>query len=195
MRAELQNLPEAWPGCYSWFWHGEHVLALLDTHRPMTCVELGSWFGGSAIPVARLVRQWGGRVTCVDVWESEPVFYNYEPTLNTLVRCLKNIAHAGLEDVIDLVQMRTDIAAQHWAGGSIDYLYVDADHSYAGCKSDLELWWPHLRVGGLIAGDDYGDQRFGVTEAWDEFEKVYGQQFEHAETPGMPAQLVWGVKR
>ncbi len=191
----MQNLPEAWPGCYSWFWHGEQVLALLDKLRPMACVELGSWFGGSAIPVARLVRRWGGRVTCVDVWESEPVSYNYEPTLNTIARCRENIVDAGVEDAMTLVQMRTDAAARTWTKGPIDYLYVDADHSYAGCKSDLELWWPHLRVGGLIAGDDYDDPRFGVTRAWDEFEAEHRQNFWRCTSPGVSAKLIWGVKR
>lgn len=35
--------------------------------------------------------------------------------------------------------------------GAIDYLYIDADHSVEGCTLDLELWWPFLKVGGLIA--------------------------------------------
>jgi|SRR5580765_3152820 len=196
MRAELENIPEAWPGCPTWFWHGEHVLALLENHRPMVCVELGSWMGSSAIPVARLIKQWGGHLTCVDVWGSEQVTYNYEPELNTADRFLRNIVAAGVEENVHMIQARTDVAALVWQGRPpIDYLYIDADHSYEGCKSDLELWWPHLREGGLIAGDDYSDPRFGVTDAWDEFEQTHGQRFDHWATPGMPAQLIWGLKR
>lgn len=194
MRAELLNLPEAWPGCQSWFWHGEQILELLEQRKPVACVELGSWFGGSAIPVARLIKAWGGKLTCVDVWGSVPVAYNYEPTLNTLERFTSNIAEAGVFDDVTSLQMSTIDAALIWKE-PIDYLYLDADHSYEGCRADLELWWPHLKIGGLIAGDDYGDGRFGVTQAWDEFEQRHGQQFTRHMTPGFPTPLIYGVKR
>ncbi|PWE31971.1 class I SAM-dependent methyltransferase [Maritimibacter sp. 55A14] len=39
--------------------------------------------------------------------------------------------------------------------GEVDLVYLDGDHTYDGVRSDLELWWPHLPVGGRIAGDDY----------------------------------------
>jgi len=198
-RPELAQLPEAWPGQPSWFWHGEHILELLEVHRPITCVELGSWRGGSAIPTARLVRQWGGTVTCVDAWNmgaGEPLWYR---ELNvTLGECAKNVVAAGVSASVRFIQAGTLDAARHWKGSLIDYLYVDADHSYEGCKADLVAWWPHLRVGGLIAGDDYDDPRHGVTRAWDEFEVEYGQQFEKASTLGTDPEctrLIWGVKR
>ena len=187
MRAELENLPEAWPGNPTWFWHGEQVLDLIETYEPIVCVELGSWLGGSAIPVARLVRRWGGHVTCVDTWETTPA---------TRARCWDNIVRAGMQDSITLIQSLTTDAARAWTE-PIDFLYIDADHSYEGCKSDLQLWWPHLKVGGLIAGDDYDDPRWGVTPAWDEFEKEHDQVFERKHTPGStPActRLIWGVK-
>jgi len=196
MRAELQNIPEAWPGEPTWFWHGEQILALVEQYKPVNCVELGSWKGGSAIATARVIGKWGGKITCVDVWGSVPVPYgcNHSVTVDEFVR---NVTGAGVFNV-RAIQSRTDDAAREWRGGPIDYLYVDADHSYEGCKSDLELWWPHIRIGGLIAGDDYDDPRFGVTAAWDEFEKKYAQVFEHKATPGTNPEctrLVWGIKR
>ncbi len=148
--------------------------------------------------MARLVQHWGGSVTCIDVWHSEPVFYGGATTANTMARCRQNLEDAGVGSIVSLIQSRTDVAALNWDRGPIDYLYVDADHAYISCKSDLELWWPYLRIGGLIAGDDYGDPRYGVTQAWDEFEREHGQGFEHKVTPGLDpegTQLVWGVKR
>jgi predicted O-methyltransferase YrrM len=194
MRAELENLPEV-TGPGGVIRHGEQVLALLDRYRPAVCVELGTWFGGSAIPVARLIRQWGGHLTCVDLWASEPVVYNRETILNTMSRCRQNFEDAGVGEVVDLVQSSTADAARKWDRGLIDYLYVDADHSYQECKSDLELWWYHLRVGGIIAGDDYNDPRYGVTRAWDEFEVEHSQTFVRVKTPGIDSCLIWGVKR
>ena len=198
MRAELLNLPEAWPGQPSWFWHGEQILALLEQHRPKVCVELGTWKGGSAIAVARVVRAWGGTVTCVDAWELNvgPEWYR-DLGGTSIAECAANLARAGVNASTRLIQAATGEAARAWLG-PIDYLYVDADHSYEGCLADLEAWWPHVRVGGLIAGDDYDDPRHGVTQAWDEFEAKHGQAFERRQTPGTdPActRLIWGIKR
>jgi hypothetical protein len=34
-------------------------------------------------------------------------------------------------------------------------VFVDGDHSYEGCRGDIEAWTPHVRVGGVIAIHDY----------------------------------------
>jgi hypothetical protein len=56
-----------------------------------------------------------------------------------------------------------------------NFIYVDADHAYESVKSDLFHWWPKLKPGGCLAGDDYmdfdcpGECRFGVIKAVEEF--------------------------
>lgn len=43
--------------------------------------------------------------------------------------------------------------------GEADLLYVDGDHSYAGCMADLNNWWDSVRVGGhVVLHDSY----FGI---------------------------------
>lgn len=38
----------------------------------------------------------------------------------------------------------------------IDLLFIDGDHSYDGCISDLKSWWPKLSIGGhLVLHDCY----------------------------------------
>ena len=34
--------------------------------------------------------------------------------------------------------------------------YLDGRHDYAGVKEDLQVWWPKLRPGGLLAGEKGG---------------------------------------
>ncbi len=194
MRTEMEGLPVCQPHNRHWFWHGEQILQLLDVHRPKVCVELGTWKGCSAIAVARLVRNWGGSVTCVDVWEQENVMGDFVPV--TIGECVRNLVGAGVSANVRLLPARSLEAAKQWRG-LIDYLYVDAGHSFEDCRQDLEAWWPHVRIGGLVAGDDYGDPRCGVTEAWDAFEAECGQQFVRPAPleAGMGTKLIWGVKR
>ena len=53
---------------------------------------------------------------------------------------------------------------------SLDFVYIDGDHTYEGCKSDIELWLPKVKKGGYIGGHDYLAQCFlGVVTAVNEF--------------------------
>lgn len=36
-----------------------------------------------------------------------------------------------------------------------DLVFIDGDHSYEGCKGDIEAWLPNIKPGGLIAIHDY----------------------------------------
>jgi hypothetical protein len=49
---------------------------------------------------------------------------------------------------------------------SLDWVYVDADHSEEGCLQDLQLWGARVKPGGIIAGHDYSSLGgMGVIEA------------------------------
>ncbi|MEM9710326.1 MAG: class I SAM-dependent methyltransferase [Pseudomonadota bacterium] len=55
---------------------------------------------------------------------------------------------------------------------SIDFAYVDGDHSYDGVKADLRALYPKLKPGGVMAFDDYhrrGWWGIGVIKAINEF--------------------------
>ena len=59
----------------------------------------------------------------------------------------------------------------------LDVVYLDADHSYNGVMSDLQLSYPKVKTGGWIMGHDYGlnmqkckyNHEFGVKRAVDDF--------------------------
>lgn len=54
----------------------------------------------------------------------------------------------------------------------LDYVYIDADHSYEGVSQDLKSFFPKVKKGGLIFGDDYslgGWWKDGVVRAFNEF--------------------------
>ena len=67
-------------------------------------------------------------------------------------------------------------AAAATADESVDWVYIDGNHAYEFVLEDLRSWYPKVRPGGLVAGDDYdrpgawwGD---GVTRAVNEFVKA-----------------------
>lgn len=53
-----------------------------------------------------------------------------------------------------------------------DWIYVDGNHLYEFVKQDLELYYPKVKDGGYITGDDYGSEGWwdnGIQKAVDEF--------------------------
>ena len=53
---------------------------------------------------------------------------------------------------------RSQEAGRDWSGGPVDVVFIDGDHSYAGCREDFEVWAPHVAVDGAIA---FHDARLG----------------------------------
>jgi predicted O-methyltransferase YrrM len=181
-----------------WFNHGAELLRLVELHRPVVCVELGTWLGASAIPVALAIRRWGGTLTCVDTWAGDVSFHPERRAMTPwmLVSCARNLVEAGVGADVRLIPATTRAAAASWTQ-PIDYLYIDADHTYDGVRADLEAWAPFVVRGGIILGDDYGHAAFpGVRQAWDEFEQAHGLTLTRYQSdPPDPdgIQLIYGT--
>ncbi len=63
-------------------------------------------------------------------------------------------------------------AAAAFADSSLDWVYIDGNHSYAYVKADLETYLRKVKPGGYLVCDDYhyaGFWKDGVTRAVDEF--------------------------
>lgn len=66
----------------------------------------------------------------------------------------------------------SETTSQQIADQSLDWVYIDANHLYEFVKKDLESYFPKMRSGGWITGDDYGKTGWwqgGVERAVDEF--------------------------
>ena len=66
-------------------------------------------------------------------------------------------------------------AAVNFADESIDFVFIDADHSYESVKKDIEAWLPKIRKNGIISGHDYGngnpsEVKQAVDEKFDNFQ-------------------------
>lgn len=77
---------------------------------------------------------------------------------------------------------------------TLDFVYIDANHSYDAVMQDLRDWYPKLKPGGIIAGDDYTikpleqintSSVFGVKKAVDEF------VLEHKKNVSIDLEGVW----
>lgn len=85
-----------------------------------------------------------------------------------------------------LLTMTTRDAAEVIHDGELDFVFIDADHSYEAVLEDIRCWHPKVRAGGWLGGHDYHARKFpGVV-------KAVNQVFEgrHHELPG----TIWGIQ-
>ena len=84
-----------------------------------------------------------------------------------------------------LYQMTTEAAADMVAPQSLDFVFIDADHSESAVALDIARWAPKVRPGGWLGGHDYHQRKWpGVVAAVD---RAYGQRVQF--WPG----TIWGV--
>jgi predicted O-methyltransferase YrrM len=98
------------------------------------------------------------RYYLVDVWAP---LLNYKDDANIDIAEQEEIltsAKARLQPYANqtvFLRNLTSEAANIIPDNSLDFIYVDARHDYCGCMLDLQMYWPKLRHGGLMAGHDF----------------------------------------
>lgn len=82
-----------------------------------------------------------------------------------------NLSESQLEQVYQQALLNTEFAKEKVrvlrgttleergkiADDSLDFVYIDGDHSLRGIVIDALSMWPKLREGGVLAGDDFSD--------------------------------------
>jgi predicted O-methyltransferase YrrM len=121
-------------------------------------VELGVYEGSSALIFCDVLR--GGELHLIDPfsdttgWAMRPGWHGTPRATQAVVR---RRARSGGAQVRWHVA-RSQEVGRDWAGGPVDLVFVDGDHSPQGCREDWEVWHPHVRAGGAVA---FHDARLG----------------------------------
>lgn len=75
------------------------------------------------------------------------------------------------------------LAVKRFSDESLDFVYIDAVHTYESCLIDISLWWHKVKPGGWILGHDYTPgptsqaiQFPGIRNAVDSFLRVSGRK-------------------
>jgi cephalosporin hydroxylase len=148
----------------SWFSFGKLYSFMVDRYPSGShFVEIGSWKGCSSSYMAVEIHNSGKNIKfdCVDTWQGTQIgddksIHEQDPDVAAGVlyeRFLSNIDR--VKQYINPVRMDSAEAAKNYKDESLDFVFVDADHTYNGVMRDLNAWVPKIRVGGIIAGHDY----------------------------------------
>jgi hypothetical protein len=77
-------------------------------------------------------------------------------------------------------------SATQFPNASFDWVYLDALHTYSAVVEDIEAWYPKVRPGGILSGDDYGDMKDTPMMPAARVNRIYGV---------IPSAYEWGVIR
>lgn len=152
-------------------WGSTHpyLTQVLEEIMPTIVIEVGVWKGGSVITMADVVKRlqldsaiiavdsWLGSVEhwVVDAWFQSLKIESGYPTLYRTFSA--NMISRELVDIVVPLPLDSVNAAhlikRH--GIAADVLHIDAGHDFNSVISDLRNWWPVLRTGGVLIGDDY----------------------------------------
>jgi hypothetical protein len=151
------------------------ILDRVPPDREVHGVEVGVLRGR----LSRVLLQQRPRLhmTLVDLWDVHPPGGTYRASKDANAfrgrgeweriyrEAKRSVQFAG--ERARLLRMDSVEAVGLVEDGSQDFVFIDADHSYEGCKRDIEAWAPKIRSGGWIGGHDYGHPRleWGVTRA------------------------------
>jgi predicted O-methyltransferase YrrM len=165
-------------------------------HDGAVFVEIGAWKGRSAAFMAVEIINSGKRIDfyTVDHWlGSHEHAHDIDPDVKAgrlYDVFIENIG-AVRNHVTPLRGNSTNVATQ-FLDRSVDFIYLDAGHTYDDVHADLTAWWPKLKAGGVMAGDDWcwAD---GVARAVAEFFSARGLEIGTQAGAPNPEWLQWMV--
>lgn len=152
------------------------MLRLIKDAAPSTVMEIGTANGGTlfaltraASPDATIVSldlpggAWGGGYS-----EKRIPLYESFALPGQQLRLLREDSHKP--EALGNVK-------KAFAGKTIDFLFIDGDHSYEGVSLDFEMYGPLVTPGGYIGFHDiaYTD---GVTRLWNEVKSKFAESHE-----------------
>ncbi|NCC04771.1 MAG: glycosyltransferase [Proteobacteria bacterium] len=163
---------------------------IVNKYRLKCGIEIGVAFGGHSEAI--LHRTQTEKLYGVDPYRH---FDNYDDPMNLLQSEFDTLYEFTLDRLakfgtrFQLIREFSEQAAMI-IDENIDFVYIDALHTYEGVHNDLAVWFQKVRDGGIIGGHDYGHPNFpGVKVAVDEFFVRFGWKVNDE------GEGVWWVKK
>ncbi len=167
-------------------WNSQHeyLTESIDALRPSVIVEVGVWKGGSTVFMAKQLKALGvaSVLIAVDTWLGssdhwltglfgEMAFVNGYPAL--YYKFISNVIRAGVADYVLPIPIDSLNASEILKSLEVspEIIHLDGGHDYQSVTADLGAWWPVLKPGGILIGDDYFPTGMwpAVKSAFDDF--------------------------
>jgi hypothetical protein len=137
--------------------------------------EIGVRFGWN---FEQMIKHKPKLAVAVDIWRNDGIIARNDlafsqDTLDTQYRDFKD--RMKNNSFVHVHREYSFTAVKKFPDNYFDFVYIDADHTYEGCLQDIIDWYPKVKKGKFLLGDDYRRHktltgvRFGVIEAVNRF--------------------------
>lgn len=159
---------------YGWSHHLEPWYKYIVPRLP-DCphvVEVGCWHGRSTacLAVELINCKQNFKLWAVDHWLGcNESYYNQNVILDDLandrpyLEFQKNLAPVA--DKINIIRNTSVLASAQFEDNSLDLIILDDDHDKEAVLHSIAAWWPKLKPGGILCGDDHDVYYPGVVNA------------------------------
>ena len=153
-------------------------------------VEIGIWDGGNAKTVLNYI--FPEKYYMIDPYIASeeykgPQFSqdNFDKTYNDMYSLFSKLPNT-------VILKMTSIEASKIVENELDFVYIDGSHYYKNKIEDLNAWYPKIRSGGILCGDDYNVP--DVEKAVLEFGKNNNIKFEISSNSLPHPTEYWYIK-
>jgi hypothetical protein len=155
----------------------EWLLKRLPKHA--VCAEIGVFEGRFSELILRITRP--KKLHLIDPWkyEADPAYAGSfmggakGQSQQRMDRMYETVVKVFKSKRVEVHRQASGACSLLFPDNYFDWIYIDGNHQYEFVKEDLESYFPKVKSGGLIAGDDYGRgpnhwSKDGVKHAVDE---------------------------
>ena len=156
-------------------------------------VEVGSYVGVSSQCIGNGIAKYcpSAKFYCIDTFKGSTFMdgCNGRARNEMVEMYAKNDVKAIFEKNMEKYPHQTLVmtsldACKKFDDLSIDFIFIDADHSYDAVKADINAWLPKIKLGGLMTGHDYSETKTDVKKAVDE---MFGNKAK------LDARSIWRI--
>lgn len=150
------------------------LLRIFKELKPRYIVEIGTAYGGTLFCFCKLAED-DATIISIDLpggysdWK-DPIYHAFAKE-NQKLFLLKEDSHK--QETLEKVRKLLN-------GNKLDFLFIDADHTYEGVKKDFEMYSSLVRKGGIIVFHDIllGSEECvrGVKQFWREVKSLYNSR-------------------
>jgi len=143
------------------------------------CAEVGTWKGEFSQKILNHLNP--KKLYLIDPWKYEPSYNcswyggggeakNQEAMDDIYDSVIEKFASNYRVKILAMSSIET---SKLFSNNYFDFVYIDACHLYEFILQDLKIWYPKIKLGGFLTGDDYNVPnswwKDGITKAVNEF--------------------------
>ena len=167
------NKERPWEEIFGWFSYPFlYEKAVEECPENSVFVEVGCFMGKSTSCMATLIKQSSKKIDfyAIDHWKGSDEHQEHYSEKDLWKIFTDNMVKYELTRYIKPLITNSIEASKLFPDESIDFLHLDASHEYENVLNDIKAWYPKIKKGGIISGDDFDIKSWsGVVRAVTDF--------------------------